>query len=105
MSRSYDIQRICVLDYLSYIKNISDTLREIQSHIEQQEASLEMLGIGYSDLPKNPNMDTEKIPDGVIRLIELKGYRVLPRIHVPGPCATGGDREPGRDNVNHLPQA
>lgn len=72
MSRSYDIQRICVLDYLSYIRNISETLKDIQSHIEQQEASLEMLGIGYSDLPKNPNTDTEKIPDGVIRLIELK---------------------------------
>ena len=72
MTRSYEIQRICVLDYLSYIRNISDTLKQIQERIEQQEAALGMLGISYSDLPKNPNLNTDKIPEGVIRLIELK---------------------------------
>ena len=64
--------RVCVLEYLSDIRNMKESLEEIEEQVERQSARLTLMGVRFNDMPHDPNLSTDKIPDGVSELIELR---------------------------------
>ena len=66
-----DVMRICVLDYLDHIRAIQVDLNSTIERYEEHIAAMERLGSQLSDMPKNPNVNVDAIPNMVIRLNEL----------------------------------
>ena len=67
-----EIIKACVLDYLTEVRNLKDTLEQIEEQVDRQTSRLTLLGVTYSDMPGSPGFKVDKIPEGVAELIELR---------------------------------
>ena len=72
MNHDPQLIRACVLNYLREIRNIKESLESIEEQVERQSSRLDLMGITYNDMPHSPNVNTDKVPDGVSELIELR---------------------------------
>lgn len=67
----FEVVKYCVTDYLSYIRSIDATMRDIESDIAYQNARLNLMGISY-DGGCGGQSNKDALPDGIIKLMELR---------------------------------
>ena len=71
-SGSYELMKLCVVSYLDGIRDIKDKRKGIEDEIERISSSIDVLGARFNLTPGSPNLDVEKIPRGVIEMMERR---------------------------------
>ena len=61
-----------VREYLSFVAGIQRTIDENEEEIERCRNMVALTGIRYSDMPRNPNLDTDRIPNAIAALLEAQ---------------------------------
>ena len=75
---SFEVKRAQVEDWLHRIADLRRIMDEHELEIERCRNILDVAGIRYTDMPGNPNVDTDKIPRAVVSLIEAQeAYREI----------------------------
>lgn len=66
-----EVMRICVMDYLDHIRAIRLDMDTTMERYEEHLASMERLSMTISDMPHDPNLNVDAIPNMVIKMQEL----------------------------------
>lgn len=72
LEHDFEVMRICVHDYLHYIRSIEASLLAMEEDIENQRARIEYGAVRYGRVGGRGALDVNKVPDGVARLMELR---------------------------------
>lgn len=70
MGHDYEVMKICVTDYLLYVRSLDATMRATEGDIAYQNARLNLMGISFDGCGGSFNKDA--LPDGIIKLMELR---------------------------------
>lgn len=72
MEHDFEVMKICVYDYLHYVRSLEASLLAIGEDIERQQARIELGAVRYGRIGGRSALDVDKVPDGVARLMELR---------------------------------
>lgn len=70
MGHDYEVIKYCVSDYMRYVRSLDATMRAIEGDIAYQNARLNLMGVSLDGCGGSVNKDA--LPDGVIKLMELR---------------------------------
>ncbi len=65
-----DVKQLCAEKYLDYVSRLKGRVSFRINEIEEQKSKLEVLGIDYESSIAQGSVTNDKVPDGVIKLIE-----------------------------------
>lgn len=65
-----DVKQLCAEKYLDYVSRLKGRVSFRINEIEEQKSKLEVLGIDYESSITQGSVTNDKVPDGVIKLIE-----------------------------------
>lgn len=72
MEHNFEVQRYCVIKYLSKIRYIDEDLKHVRDRISEIEQSLVLSGVSYDKIGSAPSTTGDKIPDGILRLMDKR---------------------------------
>lgn len=72
MEHSFDVQCHCVKMYLQHMRYIHNDIAYIKDRIQDIQNSLILTGVDFDKHGSCPSSSPDKIPDGLIRLNELR---------------------------------
>ena len=73
MAHDYEVVSFCVDAYLRHIRSLGAAMDDIAAEIAEHESRLALMGVSYEGRQASCSPTADKLPDGVIRLIELRG--------------------------------
>lgn len=65
-----DVKQHCAEKYLDYVSRLKGRVSFRINEIEEQKSKLEVLGIDYESSIAQGSVTNDKVPDGVLKLIE-----------------------------------
>lgn len=65
-----DVKQLCAEKYLDYVSRLKGRVSFRINEIEEQKSKLEVLGIDYESSIAQGSVTNDKVPDGVLKLIE-----------------------------------
>lgn len=80
MSHDYETMKHCVEEYLRYVASIPKTLEFIDGEITYTESRLTLCGYSY-DEARGGSSTGDQLPEGVIKLMELRDRRDTEHAH------------------------
>ncbi len=67
-----EVMAHCVNAYMSHIRDLRAAIEDIEEEIREKESSLTLMGVDYSGMQGAPQSSADKLPDGVIGLLDLR---------------------------------
>lgn len=71
MAHDYDVMAFCADAYLRYVRSLARAIADIEQEVEEHEHSLALMGVDYAQ-GGGGGASADRLPDGVIRLMELR---------------------------------
>lgn len=65
-----DVKQLCAEKYLDYVSRLKGRVSFRINEIEKQKSKLEVLGIDYESSIAQGSVANDKVPDGVLKLLE-----------------------------------
>lgn len=72
MAHDYEVVSFCVDAYLRHIRSLGAAMDDIAAEIAEHESRLALMGVSYEVRQAACSPKADKLPDGVIRLVELR---------------------------------
>lgn len=72
MAHDYEVVSFCVDVYLRHIRSLGAAMDDIAAEIAEHESRLALMGVSYEGRQAACSPTADKLPDGVIRLMELR---------------------------------
>lgn len=72
MHHDREVMAHCVYAYMSHIRSLRAGIEDIEEEIREKESSLTLMGVDYSGLQGSSAASADKLPDGVIGLLDLR---------------------------------
>ena len=73
MAHDYEVVSFCVDAYLRHVRSLGSAMDDLVAEIAEHESRLSIMGVSYEGHDGGHAQPTaDKLPDGVIRLIELR---------------------------------
>ena len=72
LAHDYEVVAFCVDAYLRYIRSLTAAMDDIAGEIAESESRLALMGVSYEGRQAAVSPSADKLPEGVIRLMELR---------------------------------
>lgn len=73
LAHDYEVVSFCVDAYLRHVRSLGSAMDDLAAEIAEHESRLSIMGVSYEGHDGGHAQPTaDKLPDGVIRLIELR---------------------------------
>ena len=73
MAHDYEVVAFCVDAYLRYVRSLTAAMDDIADEIAEAESRLHLLGVSYEGRQAACPPAADKLPEGVLKLMELRG--------------------------------
>ena len=72
MAHDFEVVSFCVDAYLRHIRSLGAAMDDLAAEIAEHESRLALMGVSYEGRQDSCSPTADKLPDGVIRLIDLR---------------------------------
>ena len=72
LTHDYEVMAFCADAYLRYVRSLKSAMEDIEREVEEHARGIELAGFDPARCGGGRGASADKLPDGVIRLIELR---------------------------------
>ncbi len=73
MHHDREVMAHCVGAYMAHVRSLRAAIEDIEQEIKEKESSLTLMGVDYSSMTSAKGASADKLPDGVMALLDLRG--------------------------------